>query len=304
MIIRHQAFEPCKKMLKGALHCHTTRSDGRGSPDKVIEYHYDHGYDFLAITDHDIYNYKNYSPNVPVTIIPGFEFGVDNGVGCEEFHTVCLGQEKENGNPYEQDQIICQQTKTQEEHQKFLDEFRRNNQLIFYCHPEWSGTPARSVENFVGYFAYEIYNSGSHIENDMDKDAIYWDELLGQGKKLFGVATDDGHLMNQHCIGWVMVNAENNVKDILNSLESGKFYSSCGPEIYDFYLDGDSVTVECSNVSSIRLHCAKHPTRIVRSQGEDITRADFKIGGSYPYVRISVVDKAGKMAWTNPIFLN
>lgn len=304
MKIRQQAFEPNKKMLKGGLHCHTTRSDGSGDPDAVIRYHYDHGYDFLSVTDHNIYNYENFAPDVPITIVPGFEFGLDNDAGCEDYHTVCLGQEKKNGNPYEQDEIICQQTKTPEEHQKFLDEFRANNQLIFYCHPEWSGTPARSFENFRGYFAYEIYNSGSHFDNDMDKDASYWDELLGQGKRIFGVAVDDGHPMWHHCNGWVMVNAENNVKDILNALENGKFYSSCGPEIYDFYVDGNTVVVECSDVSLIRLHCAKHPTRVVRSDDKGITHAEFKINDSYPYIRISIVDKDGKKAWTNPIFLD
>lgn len=32
-IIRQAAFEPCEKMLKGGLHCHTTRSDGSGTPE-------------------------------------------------------------------------------------------------------------------------------------------------------------------------------------------------------------------------------------------------------------------------------
>ncbi|MBR5453129.1 MAG: PHP domain-containing protein [Clostridia bacterium] len=304
MKIRHQAFEDGKRMLKGGLHCHTTRTDGHGNPEEVIRYHYDHGYDFLAITDHNIYNYENFAPDVPITIIPGFEFGVDNDAGCEDYHTVCLGQEKENGNPYEQDEIICQQTKTPEEHQKFLDKFRANNQLIFYCHPEWSGTPARSFENLQGYFAYEIYNSGSHIENDMDKDAIYWDELLYRGKRLLGVAVDDGHRMTDHCNGWVMVNAENNVKDILDALETGKFYSSCGPEIYDFYVEDNTVVIECSSASMIRLHCAKYPTRVIKAQDKELTRAEFRIGDNFPYVRISIVDKNGKKAWTNPIFLS
>ena len=35
---------------------------------------------------------------------------------------------------------------------------------------------------------------------------------------IYGVATDDGHSMEQHCNGWVMVNAENNVDAILEAL--------------------------------------------------------------------------------------
>ena len=33
---QQQAFAGSEKMLKGGLHCHTTRSDGRGTPEEVI----------------------------------------------------------------------------------------------------------------------------------------------------------------------------------------------------------------------------------------------------------------------------
>jgi hypothetical protein len=36
---RQEAFVNQKKMLKGALHCHTTRSDGDGEPAEVIRLH-------------------------------------------------------------------------------------------------------------------------------------------------------------------------------------------------------------------------------------------------------------------------
>ena len=37
---QQQAFIGKEKMLKGGLHCHTTRSDGRDTPEDVIRYHY------------------------------------------------------------------------------------------------------------------------------------------------------------------------------------------------------------------------------------------------------------------------
>jgi predicted metal-dependent phosphoesterase TrpH len=49
---QQQAFAGSEKMLKGGLHCHTTRSDGRGTPEEVIRLHHENGYDFLALTDH------------------------------------------------------------------------------------------------------------------------------------------------------------------------------------------------------------------------------------------------------------
>ena len=304
---QQQAFSGKEKMLKGGLHCHTTRSDGRGEPDEVIRYHYQHGYDFLAITDHRNYNYKNFAPEVPITIIPGMEFDNtfehDKGFRC--FHTVCIGPSREDGNPYEQDQRLeSGKAKNQEEYQPYLDELHANKNLTIYCHPEWSSTPARYFDKQEGNFAMEIWNTGCVIECDMDKDAAYWDELLGQGKVIYGVATDDGHPMYQHCQGWVMVRAKNNINDILKALEDGAFYSSCGPEIYNFYVEEGKAVVECSDVVKIRLHSDMHPTRIVTSEDGTITRAEFDLNDNYKYVRATIIDKDGKYAWTNPIFLD
>ena len=55
-MIRQAAFAQGARLLKGALHCHTTRSDGAGTPEETIRYHAQHGYDFMALTDHRVYN--------------------------------------------------------------------------------------------------------------------------------------------------------------------------------------------------------------------------------------------------------
>ncbi len=305
---RQQAFIGDKKMLKGGLHCHTTRSDGAGSPEDVIRLHYKNGYDFLALTDHRYYNYTNFAPDVPMTIIPGMEydntFEYGNG-GFRCFHTVCIGPAKDDGNGYDQDQRLeSGKAKNQEEYQPYLDDIHAKGNLTIYCHPEWSSTPARYFENQKGNFAMEIWNSGCAIEDDMDTDAAYWDEILGQGKRIYGVATDDGHAMRHHCNGWVRVNADNDIRSILTALENGAFYSSCGPEIYDFYVnDEGNAVVDCSGACKVRFHCDMHPTKIVRSADGTLTHAECSAKG-YKYIRAVVIDKDGKYAWTNPIFLD
>ena len=304
---QQQAFSGNEKMLKGGLHCHTTRSDGKGTPEEVIRMHYRNGYDFLAITDHRIYNYQNFAPETPITILPGMEF--DNTFlrkkGFRTFHTVCIGPAKADGNGYEQDQRFTSGTaKDQTEYQPYLDEIHANKNLTIYCHPEWSSTPTRYFDQLEGNFAMEIWNTGCVFENDMDKDAAYWDELLGQGKVIYGVATDDGHPVDQHCNGWVMVRAENNINAILKALAEGAFYSSCGPEIYKFYVADGKAVVECSPAATVRFHSDRHPTHIVRSEDGSLTRAEMDIGDSYDYIRATIIDKDGKYAWTNPIFLS
>ncbi len=310
-MIRQQAFLEKNRMLKGALHCHTTRSDGAGTPEEVIRYHHQHGYDFMALTDHRVYNYKNYAPDLPITIVPGMEIDAlpfrTNGYGSRTFHTVCLGPSREDGNGYEQDERLqSARAVTQEEYQPYLDEVHAKNNLTILCHPEWSCTPPRMFEKLQGDIAMEICNTGSVKCDDMDMDAPYWDEILGQGKRIWGVAADDGHKMDEHCLGWVMVNARSDVSDILRALKQGAFYSSCGPEIYDFYIENDTAVLDCSPVASIRMHSEGYPTKVIRDASGGMTHAEFRLRApwesTFRYIRMSVIDRDGRHAWTNPIF--
>lgn len=106
---RQQAFtDKEKKFLRGGLHCHTTRSDGRLTPRETLEYAAKQGFDFMALTDHQIYNFIDFAPESGVLVIPGMEYGNDliKGHGFRCFHTVCLGPSKEDGNGFEQDQTF------------------------------------------------------------------------------------------------------------------------------------------------------------------------------------------------------
>ena len=308
---RQQAFiDKEKSFQKGGLHCHTTRSDGVGSPEEVMKFAHKHGFDFLALTDHQIYNHTNYAPETGILLVPGTEHSnilvYSHGFRC--FHTVCVGPSPEDGNGFANDEkLLGTNFQSSEEYQPWLDEAHGKKNLTILCHPQWSNTSAKYFENQKGNFAMEIWNSGCALAEDCDADAAYWDELLGQGKIIYGVATDDAHVFDHLCKGWVMVKAEKDLNAILAALENGEFYSSCGPEIYDFYVDGDKVVLECSPVARARLHSDMHPNQVRVDENGNITRAEFTLNhwaGPYDYVRASIVDKDGKQAWTNPIFLD
>lgn len=313
-MIRQQAFGE-KKMLKGVTHFHTTRSDGKVDPGDAIRIYHQHGYDFVAMTDHRVYNFKNYAPEVPMTIIPGMEYDcthIKDEWGFKCFHTVTIGPLKEDGNPHEQDQFFDKHINpTQGDYQYYLDGFEDKGQLTIHCHPHWSSTPPNYFKDLKGITAFEVYNHVCNYESREDFDnGAYWDELLGKGKVLWGVASDDAHRPEHYCGGWIMVNADNNVNSILDAIRKGKFYASTGPVINDFYIDDEgNVHVDCEEAALVSLHCDKHPGKTLRPQnGEEfvthvthnIMDGDFK----WEYVRACVVGKDGKLAWTNPIFLN
>lgn len=301
---RQAAFAAPGSFLKGALHCHTTRSDGKGDPAEVIRLHKENGYDFMVVTDHRLYNYDHFGVE-GITIIPGMEMDANfkkrnkrAAVHCH--HIVSIGPV--TGNGFHQDQRFERMFIDQpEETQEMLDMLHENGNMTIYCHPEWSGTPARDFDMLRGNFAMEIWNSGCAIENRMDMNAACWDELLAQGQTIFGVATDDGHEMHHHCNGWVMVRSENSVPAILDALKAGAFYASCGPEIHDFYIEDGMAHIACSPVKEIHFHHLRTPFRVIEKGEDDLTRGSVKLRAS-GYIRASVVDDEGRRAWTNPIF--
>lgn len=308
---RQVAFVNAGKHLKGALHCHTTRSDGKCTPEYTLAKHAAHGYDFVALTDHRYYNYANYG-DAPLTIIPGMEMDGgfvkaegESGVHCH--HTVCLGHTKENGNGFEQDQRFeSYKIEKPEDTQPVLDDLHENGNMTIYCHPEWSGTPASDFRTLRGNFAMEIWNSGCVLEDGLDTNAAYWDDLLAEGQKIYGVATDDGHQEYQHCVGWVRVNSENNVESILSALKDGAFYSSCGPEIYDFYVEDGVAHVKCSPVVEISFRHLRMPYHMTTAEeGKTLEEGEIKLRRAQGamYIRAVVKDAQGRRAWTNPIFL-
>ena len=75
-------FDGNRKLYKANLHLHTNLSDGRKSPEEARAIYRENGYDFLAITDHRIYNYTNFAPETGITVIPGMEFDNGSSIPC------------------------------------------------------------------------------------------------------------------------------------------------------------------------------------------------------------------------------
>ena len=71
------------------------------------------------------------------------------------------------------------------------------------------------------------------------------------------------------------------------------------------HVDGNKVVVECSASDRVRFQSDMHPTRIVQAGLHGtLTKAVYEMKNmDYKYIRATVIDKEGRYAWTNPIFL-
>lgn len=308
MRIQQAAFSTDRPFLKGALHVHTTRSDGRGTPEEVIRLHHANGYRFMALTDHNLFNHNNLCPDVPMTILTGIErdFALPGRAADKPHcvHIVGLGVPGDERLP-EQDfhPEWAGRGESCADAQPMIDQMHAWGLATFYAHPEWSGTAYRDFGVLRGNFAMELWNSGCVIENDLDNHAAYWDEALDDGQQLWGVAVDDGHAMDHHCHGWVMVAAKDDPASILAALQNGEFYASCGPELHNFYVEDGVAHVECSEAASIQFVSLRHPLPCHRAGDGTLTHASCKLPEGLRYIRAVIKDAQGRQAWTNPIFL-
>ena len=303
MLIRQAAFAKKGTFLKGNMHCHTMLSDGRASANSVIRQYDDMGYDFLALTDHQRYNFTNHAPGTDLLILPGIEEDrFLDGKGMPVLHVVGVGPEEGNGYT-DGEPVHYQRGGTADECQDIIDNIRAAGNLAILCHPMWSGNTVEEIKALQDFQMIEVWNTGSAIFWGVDSNTYHWDVLLHEGRRVWAVASDDGHDLHQNGFGWVRVNAEKNIPSILKALENGEFYASCGPEIYDFYVEDGRVCISCSPVSQILLRNFSCPHRMLR--GENMTGGQFQLRDlCTDYIRAEVVDAQGRRAWTQPIFLD
>ena len=278
---------------KGNLHTHTNQSDGKPTPAESMQWHAEHGYHFLAITDHNrLVNPFEFMAKPPLLAIPSLEYSTRRGM--VEYHVVSLNLNK-MPIAYMQDP------------QDTIDAVNAAGGLAFIAHPYWHDHTLEDLLVLKGHIGIEIFNTGCWVEINKGHSLVHWDGLLRRGQTLWGLATDDSHFRYpDHGRGWVNVRAEKlDTPSILNALRQGHFYSTMGPEIYDVQLEGRKVTVRCSPARSIFVigdiwHC---PNAAQSWDGNPLTEATFTLHQGQRYVRVEVVDMDHQSAWTNPYFL-
>ena len=90
---------------------------------------------------------------------------------------------------------------------------------------------------------------------------------------------------------------------IVVALEAGHYYSSQGPEIHAVEVGEGSVAVRCSPARGVLL--GGRGTARARALGEDILECELSLAAfAGSHFRVTVMDAAGRRAWTNPIWLD
>lgn len=290
------AFAAPGRFLKGNLHTHSTRSDGKLSPEAVCEAYRDAGYDFLALTDHFLAKYefpivdtRGLRTRAFTTLIGAEVHAPATSLG-ELWHILAVGLP-----------LDFERTPPGEQAPELAARCAEAGAFVAIAHPGWYQLTIEDAESIASAHAVEVYNHTSQVRTDRGDGWGLMDQLLARGRRLTACATDDAHF---HCHdafgGWVMVKAQSNEPEpILAALKAGHSYATQGPEIRDVSVSGDGIEVHCSPAASIM--ALGRGSRAEQVVGEGLTRARLPLakfrGG---YVRIAVADAAGRRAWTQP----
>lgn len=300
------------RWYKGNTHTHTVNSDGDSTPEEVVKWYRDNGYNFLVMTDHEFItpveplNFA-YGKAGDFLVISGQE--VTDRTGGKPHHVNALGiasvTQPKRGNA------------SLENIQANVDAIRSFGGVPQINHPNfgWALT-AETIAKTKNVMLFELYNAHPLVNNlgggDSPSTEEIWDRVLTTGRIIYGVASDDVHTVRKlgnrkeptpgH--GWVMVRAsELTPKAVLEALDRGDFYASTGVELDEFAADTGSVTIKVKED-----RWSKYRIRFIGKGGMLLqefasSSAVYKIKGNEGYVRAKVFESNGKLAWTQPIVI-
>jgi len=233
-----------RRALKGDLHIHTTASDGQESSETVSAAYRKAGHDFIAITDHNVYNASS-SAMKKFDFIKNFEImcaeEVHNGYGGF-FHMVNIGGKYSVNDVYinEPDRIKKEVSELEKEitvpsdydKREFLNrvwlyrEIKKSGGYAIFPHPYWYighshvSTPMSKAIIKNGLCdAFELLGGCTPRENNLQV-ALY-NDLRAEGYDVPIVASTDSHsvLSGDYLCHQTIVFAKDG--DILKSVSEG-----------------------------------------------------------------------------------
>lgn len=314
--------------LRGSTHVHARPSGDSSTPiPDVVAWYEQHGYDFIALTDH----------NQVSEILPGAETsgkitvrdppsglivfaGVElthNPTRCVpagdasrrcRIHVNLIGVTARPGNKIEwadrstHDRVA--------KYQAAIVAARTLGGIAQLNHPQWFWGMTSDVLVEIarrGMRLYEVTNAQFAKWNAGDPRHLsteaLWDAALAHDVTLWAVASDDAHDYEERPGkyppggGWVMVKARREPQAILEALAAGRFYASTGVVLeHAEVANGELVVEAAATVSPVTIEFIENGKLVATVSARTARRALPRAG----YVRAVVTRGDGKKAWVQP----
>lgn len=280
------------KYYKVGLHIHTTRSDGRRTPEEVAKIYADAGYDAIAFTDH-----RKYSPagsSCGLTILPGceYDFGGGNTSGCV-MHIVGIGMTCDP-------QIDCHQLQPQD----IINAINAHGGAAILAHPAWSLNTIEHVRDLHGFSGVEIYNTVSDCHESFRPDSSYFIDICANEGIIFPIcAADDSHYYDgDEACSFIMVKADDSsAESLTEAIKNGDFYASQGLHL-DVKRYGHHIVVDCSECDELFFISNRAWVRNRARREGGIVHAEYITASDEHWVRVEA-RKGTKKAWSHILAL-
>jgi hypothetical protein len=300
------------RWFKGNTHTHTLNSDGDSTPDDVVRWYREHGYQFLVLTDHNFLTSVDalqalHGATDRFLVVKGEE--VSDEFGGKPLHL--------NGLDLASQVAPQHGGSVADVLQRNVDAIRGAGGVPHINHPNfrWAITTdeLRAVRNNK---LFEIYNGHPEV-NVAGGGGIpgleeVWDAILTAGTLLYGIAVDDAHTFkdpgNPNVAGpgrgSVSVRAARlETRLLLEAMERGDFYASTGVELADYTVTSASmtVTVKKTTFSKYRILFIGRGGKVIKEALDSPATYDFR--GGEGYVRAKILESNGRMAWGQPVMV-
>jgi hypothetical protein len=300
------------RWFKGNTHTHTLNSDGDSTPDDVVRWYREHGYQFLVLTDH---NFLTETEALNALHGASGKFLVIKG---EEVTDSFSGRPLHINGVNVAERVAPQGgASVVDVLQRNVDAIRRASGVPHINHPNfrWAMT-ADELGSVKNNRLFEIFNGHPQV-NSLGGGGVpgleeAWDAILSAGTLLYGIAVDDAHNFKQPGNpnvagpgrGWVMVRAASlDAAALLAALERGDFYASTGVELSDYQVTPTSMTVSvrATTFSKYRIQFVGRNSKVLQESVESPATYQFK--GGEGFVRARVLESNGQIAWCQPVLV-
>ena len=292
-------------LYRGNLHGHSTHSDGVLSAQAVVETYADLGYDFTCLSDHLWIDDKF----AATSVCDGRALDRKGFITLPSAELHCYGKTYDqdgvwhivaNGLPLD---FACPDAN--ETAPDLIARAQAAGAYVSLAHPEWYTMTTDEAMQVAAADAVEIYNHSCVVTSARGSGIAIADYLLNEGKKISFTATDDSHFeLPDWGGGWVMVAAaELSRNALVAALKAGHHYASTGADFTDLQIEDGVLTVSSSPVENVVISGAGHMAMAETGKNMTVTQFDLSKFRS-DWFRITLRDAAGKMAWSNPIYLS
>ena len=324
------------------LHCHSTISDGKKTPQELKEFYRAHGYSAIAYTDHNAFIPHNDLTDDTFVALNGIEYDFGEGPYSNTVklcHLCMIAKDQSNRtDPFfrawnykteklkpwldRTDNDMTQPDTKRIYNGAFISEFMRSAHAkgfyVTYNHPIWSLESYPQYSCYENMDAIEMVNYGCVVEGFDDDNGHCYDDLLNQGKRIYAIATDDNHNHqpddSPRCDSFggstVIMAKELSYDALIKALEAGSFYAVSGSsthfgaDIKSIVYEDGKVTIKTSPVRAIYMITGTRSSRAAYPAPDADGEATFTLADNEVWFRFVVVDKEGYKSYSNAYFVD